>query len=328
MTGPLIAVDVHTHLIPVAEGSIASQPGVEWDATTKTLTIDGHTISMARLFDAAALIEWMDQNNVQHAFISLPPPAYREELGAEESHRWADCVNDALRAVAELYPGRLTPLLHLPIQWPAVAALVSATAIAIGDCVFAAPTGAPGVQIADYEYEVLWQVLSDARAFLFMHPGSCADGRLESFYLTNLVGNPHETGIAIASLALGGVLDRFPGIQFCFAHGGGSAPMLAARLERGFATSRPGIDTSLSRPESLFGRVLVDCITHSEGAVALAESVFGESNVVFGSDWPFPMGILEPGTQLANWSPERRNRVCCSGAIDPKHRGRLSEQEK
>lgn len=310
-----IACDVHTHLIPVLEGELAAEPGVEWDAAARKLTVDGHAIGIVQLFDAARLIEWMDKNDVAHAFVSAPPPVYREQLGEAESRRWAERLNEGLRAIAARYPDRLTALFHLPIQQPATAAEIAVAAVAEGHRAFAASTGAPGVEIAAAAFAPLWQVLSDAGAFVFMHPGSCADGRLETFYMTNLVGNPHETGIALASLALGGVLDRFAGIQFCFAHGGGSAPMLAARLQRGFDTARPGLDLSLTPPNKLFGKVIVDCITHSEPALALAESVFGEDNIVFGSDWPFPMGIVEPDQQLADMEPARRKRICCSGAI-------------
>ena len=91
--------------------------------------------------------------------------------------------------------------------------------------------------------------------------------------------------------------------------------MLAARLQRGYVTARPGVDASLSPPSDLFRRLLVDCITHSEPAIALAESVFGQESIVFGSDWPFPMGIISPGEQLASFDADRRRRICCSGAV-------------
>ena len=320
-----IACDVHTHLIPVEEGNLGVEPGIVWNAGASTLVVDGHKVGMADLFDATKLVAWMDANAVAHAFVSVPPPVYREQLGETESRRWADRINAGLKAVAASYPDRLSALIHLPIHCPAAAAAVAADALVEGNVAFSAPTGAPGVQLADAAFDTLWQSLSNSRAFLFMHPGSCADGRLESFYMTNLVGNPHETGVALASLALGGVLDRFPGIQFCFAHGGGSAPMLAARLERGHFTARPGIDRSLSPPQKLFGNVLVDCITHSEPALELAESVFGSGNVVFGSDWPFPMGIVDPAKQLAGIDAERRRRICCSGAIRLNYKARSKE---
>ncbi len=46
-------------------------------------------------------------------------------------------------------------------------------------------------------------------------------------------------------------------------------------------------------------RFCVDCITHDAAALELAAGVHGEENLVFGSDWPFPMGVLDPASQLA-----------------------------
>ncbi len=80
-------------------------------------------------------------------------------------------------------------------------------------------------------------------------------------------------------------------------------PQLAGRFERGFDTARPGIDTKAASPRKVFRNVCVDCITHDPDSLALAETVFGETQVLFGSDWPFPMGLPEPHQQMAALDP-------------------------
>jgi aminocarboxymuconate-semialdehyde decarboxylase len=87
--------------------------------------------------------------------------------------------------------------------------------------------------------------------------------------------------------------------------------MLAGRFERGFDTARPGIDTRAASPRRMFRNVCVDCIVHDPDALALAEQVFGPSQIMFGSDWPFPMGIIEPHRQLASLDAARRKRIFC-----------------
>ena len=144
---------------------------------------------------------------------------------------------------------------------------------------------------------------------MFIHPATCCDGRLTAYYLENLLGNPYETTVAAAHLMFGGVLERFPGITFCLAHGGGSLAMLVGRWQRGFDTDRPGIDTSHAPPEDLVRRFAVDCIVHDADALALAARTFGEKNVLFGSDWPFPMGLPDPHRQLATLPPGLRQRI-------------------
>lgn len=45
-------------------------------------------------------------------------------------------------------------------------------------------------------------------------------GRMSKFWLPWLVGMPSETAVAICSMMFGGVLERFPKLRVCFAHGG------------------------------------------------------------------------------------------------------------
>ncbi|WP_164034092.1 amidohydrolase family protein, partial [Serratia marcescens] len=43
----------------------------------------------------------------------------------------------------------------------------------------------------------------------------------------------------------------------------------------------------------------VDCIAHDAAGLRLAVEVFGPDRILFGSDWPFPMGLPKPHEQMA-----------------------------
>ena len=79
--------------------------------------------------------------------------------------------------------------------------------------------------------------------------------------------------------------------------------MLAGRYERGYKTKRPGLDMSLPSPGTALRGLFVDCIAHDAQALALSASVFGSTRILFGSDWPFPMGLPKPHEQLADVDP-------------------------
>lgn len=305
-----IRVDVHAHLVPIEPRLIASIDGVNWEVEGSCLVVDGHRVGIKELFQPEALVAWMDQNEVAHALISVPPPAYREQLDDQQTEVWCRYLNEGLLRISERSEARLSALVHLPIHAPTVAERIVELELAQGRNLFSAPTGAPSVKIASPEFDPLWKMLSDSGSFIFLHPGSCADSRLSSFYMSNLVGNPHETGVAVASLVLGGVTTRFPGITFCLAHAGGSTPMLAGRIQRGYDTARPGLSDNAPSVSQSLSSFTVDCITHSEEALVLAEQTFGKENLVFGSDWPFPMGLIDPARQLESWDPERLERIC------------------
>lgn len=307
---PSIRLDVHAHIVPVDAERLASLDGVSFDAEAQAMTVDGHRVGMKPLFQPDRLLRWMDENRVEQAWISIPPPLYRQHLRGRAAMDWCDYLNRGLERIADASEGRLGALMHLPIQDPELAARLVSTLSADGARRFAAPCGTGDERtLSDTGFEPLWQALDAAEAFIFFHPGECADGRLKAFYLSNLVGNPYESTVAIAHLVFGGVLDRFPRLSACFAHGGGLTPMVAARLQRGYDTDRPGIDKSVAPPVHALRRLFVDCICHDEQTIMLAEQVIGSENVVFGSDWPFPMGIVEPEAQMGTYATERLNRL-------------------
>jgi aminocarboxymuconate-semialdehyde decarboxylase len=307
---PTILLDVHAHLVPVLPERLGAFDGVAWDAGKGVLSVDGHPIGMKPLYDPAALLRWMDEQGVGHVWISAPPPTYRQQLRGAAARAWADYLNDGLARIAAASGGRLSALVHLPTEAPEVAAAIAAETIARGHLLFAMPCGTGDERtLGDAEFEPLWQALGDAGAFVFFHPGECADGRLSAFYLTNLLGNPYESTVAIAHLVLSGVLERHPGLQTCFAHGGGLTASVAGRWQRGHATARPGLDTTREPPAQGLRRIMVDCICHGDTALQLVEETFGADHVVFGSDWPFPMGLVEPQRQMADSAATRRARI-------------------
>jgi aminocarboxymuconate-semialdehyde decarboxylase len=108
---------------------------------------------------------------------------------------------------------------------------------------------------------------------------------------------------------LGGVLDRHADLHVCLAHGGGLSPAVVGRLQRGYDAKRPSVDLQLSTPQTIARRALIDCIVHDPNALQLAAEVFGEGNVLFGSDWPFPMGLPDPHVQLAGIAANLRKGI-------------------
>ncbi|MBR0751297.1 amidohydrolase family protein [Bradyrhizobium jicamae] len=309
-----IPLDIHTHQVPIDVDALAELEGVSWDAAANALLVDGHKIGIRSLFQPDALIAWLDTSGIAKAWISAPPPLYRQQLAEQDAARWVQYVNQGLAAIARRHTGRLTALPHLPIEHPNLAADIAVREIADGGRRFSAPSGGPGCMLSDPRYDALWHALNGAGAFVLVHPGECDDARLQPFYLSNLLGNPYETTVAIAHLVFGGVTARYPDITFCFAHGGGAAAMLAGRFEQGFRTDRPGIDTALPSPRTALRNLTVDCVIHDSDALRLAQTVFGPDRILFGSDWPFPMGLMRPHEQLASLSKTERERILGANA--------------
>lgn len=297
-----IDLDVHAHLAPVLPERLAALPGVQWQAEPPRLTVDGHALGIADLFSPERLLQWMDRHDIARALVSVPPPLYRQQLDEAESEAWCRYLNDALLDVAARHPTRLQAMLHLPLEHPALALRLHAAYAGRGaGGVALVAGGAPRIVYSDPAFTSLWQALDAEGAFVFLHPGACADGRLAAFYLENLLGNPMESGVAAAHLVMAGVPQRFARIRFCLAHAGGAFTSLLGRLERGFETRRPGVNLDVERPLQAARRFQVDCIAHHPAVLRLAQDIFGPDRVLFGSDWPFPMGLPEGAPE--GWLP-------------------------
>jgi aminocarboxymuconate-semialdehyde decarboxylase len=304
-----IALDIHTHLIPLDAAALASFPGVSWDGA-ENLIIDGHKLWPRELFHPEALIAWLDRNNIRQAWISIPPPLYRPQLTEEEAARWCDFLNRGLQEIAQRHADRFTALPYLPVGHPGVALRIARAGIAQGHPRFAMASGAgPNARLSDPAYAPLWRALDEASGFLFIHPGETFDSRMQPFYLANLLGNPTETAVAAAHLVLSGIIERHPRMLVCLAHGGGTALALAGRWQRGHATERPGLDRTLESPRATLRRLAVDCILHDATTVSFAAEIYGPDKILFGSDWPFPMGLPEPHQQMAEVGAALRRRV-------------------
>jgi aminocarboxymuconate-semialdehyde decarboxylase len=306
-----IHLDVHAHLVPIAAPGIHGLPGVSWDAGRNVLEVDGKALAVKSLYEPRALIDWMDQNRIGRAWISIPPPMYRLEQDEAAARPWVERVNAGLGEIADRHRDRFDALFHLPVRHPELAAETARRHISAGGARFAMPAGSAShqVMLSDAAYEPLWRVLADGRAFLFLHPSSGCDVRLDRHSLQNLLGNPFEMAVAAAHLAMSGVGERFPEITFCLAHGGGVTGAVAGRLQRGRDTARPGIDTKVEPPRVAFKRFCVDCITHDPAGLELAAATFGHDHILFGSDWPFSMGLTEPQKRLSEFDEALARRI-------------------
>ena len=119
-------------------------------------------------------------------------------------------------------------------------------------------------------YGLFFEAAESMGAFIFFHPHApTAAERTRSYYLSNLIGNPLETTIAVASVIFGGLLDRYPDLKLCFAHGGGYACYGIGRMDRGLRSPRrrQGKRYFRGRRVRTCRKLYFDCLTHSYTAL-------------------------------------------------------------
>ncbi len=202
-------VDVHAHaLVPAAEAAVAGQPGL---ARQRELDLRGSGAESAAvnqaqltrigplLTEPARRLAAMDDAGVDIQVVS-PMPLY---------HYWADPVlaeritritNDGIAAVVAERPDRLLGLGTAPLQHPDLATDELTRAITeYGLRGVQIGTSAGGRELADDALDGFWERAAELRAVVFIHPWGCSLGeRLDRYYLSNTVGNPVETTVALS----------------------------------------------------------------------------------------------------------------------------------
>jgi aminocarboxymuconate-semialdehyde decarboxylase len=300
-------VDVHTHLAPVLGAEAVRGAGGDRDADG-VLRL-GARLGPVALYRPRELLDHLERTATDLALVSAPPPFYRQSLDVGSCATWVTDLNEGLLRATEM-DDRLRPLAYLPLEHPEVAS--AELARTIDDprwSGFSACAGGRSVSLADPRLAPVWGVLSRAGRTLVLHPGTSPDARLEQFYLSNLLGNPSETALAVAQVVFGEVLRKHPDVRIVLVHCGGTVPSLVGRWDRGARTRRPGVPELGELPSRTVRRIWTDSLGHHPGAVDLALEVFGHDRLLLGSDWPFPMGHEDPVELIEHRGPELRERI-------------------
>lgn len=251
------------------------------------------------MFDVAVRLADMDRVGVDVQVLSPNPPQFGYALGPQHSARHSAVVNDATVATAALAPDRFLALLTLPLPHieAAVAELERCAQIR---AVVGVEIGAnvQGENLDAPEFEPLWAELERRAMFVLVHSAPADTSAYRRHFLRNLVGNPADSTLAIASLIFGGVAERHPDLVFCFVHGGGFAPYQIGRWDRGWAL-RPELRAAIPRrPSEYLRQFYFDSLTHDSESLRFLGSRAGWDHVVLGSDYCFDMASDDPVSDI------------------------------
>jgi len=297
-----LIVDVHCHVI-VAEMTARTVPP-DWrpvigrDGGAYRLAFRGRDIaSVAGEFtDVGVMLGQAAGTGVNHLLLSPWISLVPAEADTATARAVCDVHNAALAALAADRE-RVSAVGAVVLQDPALAArqiceLVTGYGLAGAEI----PASAGGRYLGDDFFLPFWAAAEDAGALVFIHPTTRGFGvpALEQYYLWNSVGNPMETAIAGAHMAMAGVLERHPRLRVLLAHGGGALPVVRGRLRRAFAVRPEARSRIGSGPDAALRRFYYDTVTHDRDLLADLVRFAGAGQVLLGSDRPFDMGSDDP----------------------------------
>jgi aminocarboxymuconate-semialdehyde decarboxylase len=316
-------IDFHSHVIP--ETIIAAMRAdperyatrIESEAGKRYLARGRLRLELLTEFSVAeAKLEAMDRKGIEISVISPGPQVFFYGLPENQGIEAARLVNDGIAAMAAKKPARLRGMATLPMQHPEAAlAEMERVAREHGFKGIELATTAPGGELADPRYRPLLRRAQELKMTIFAHPNTIGTGgRLDCYYLTNLIGNPLETTIMVANLMFSGALDELPRLKMLLAHGGGFAPYQVGRFVHGHKVRPETRAHTASSAKDMLKRFYFDTLTHDAQALRYLVELVGAERIVVGTDSPFDMGDENPRATLSRFSPEevatlRRNAL-------------------
>jgi aminocarboxymuconate-semialdehyde decarboxylase len=106
-----------------------------------------------------------------------------------------------------------------------------------------------------------------------------------------------------------GVMERYPNIKICLAHGGGFTPYQAGRWVHGWHVRNEPKKTLPISPEASLRRFYYDTILHGRPQLESLVALAGVSHVLLGSDYPYDMGTFECVRQVRALSIPETDRA-------------------
>jgi aminocarboxymuconate-semialdehyde decarboxylase len=237
----------------------------------------------------------MDRMGVDIQALSPSPVQYCYWADKEEAEEIVRLCNDNIAEICHSYPERFVGLGHVAIQHPDLA--VEQMEVAVRDLGlrgFEVSSLINGKELSDQEFRPVWAKAEELNVPVFLHPlGSPLGARLAPYYLSNIVGQPMETAIALSMIIFSGLLDEHPNLKIIAAHGGGYLPLYSGRSDHGHAVRDEACECARP-PREYLKQIFYDSIVYHPAALADLLNRVGVDQVMIGTDYPFDMAETDP----------------------------------
>jgi len=217
-------VDFEHHYIPV---ELARRMGINTE-TKATLEKNGVAKASVQLFNLDAQIEDMDRAGIDVAVLSCI-------LGWDTTLENCRSINDSTGEVQRRHASRFVGLAHIPPMEgkPALQELERA----VGELGLKGVTISSqmnGLSLDAEQFRPFYDMVAKLRVPIFVHPALAPKGYdlLKDYELSVILTREFDLGVSVTRLIAGGVLERYPELEFVFAHFGDGLAGYKERIAR------------------------------------------------------------------------------------------------
>jgi aminocarboxymuconate-semialdehyde decarboxylase len=299
-------IDLHAHLLtPAVEPLVAACPQKKGEPEMM-LRMQGaasvaHNVqtmlpqAFRKMTSLAERLRDMDAMGVDVQVLSPSPNQYYYWADVDLAKEIVRVQNEHVAATCATHPERFVGIGTIALQHSDLSVEQLTHAVkTLGLKGVEISTAVNGLDLADAKFEKFWAKADELGCVVFIHPlGTSLGERVNQFYLTNIIGQPLETTIALSNLIFGGVLDRHPGVKIVAAHGGGYLPGYIGRSDHGFKV-RPEAGSIQKKPSEYLKQIYFDSLVYSPQQLQNLIAQVGAAQIVIGTDYAFDMGDYDP----------------------------------
>jgi len=303
----MLKIDIHTHILPKDIPKWKDKFGYggfiqlehSGPGCARMLKDDGHFFREidSNCWCPEKRIEEIDRQGVSVQVLSTVPVMFGYWVKPQDGAEVAKFLNDGIAETVSQFPSRFVGLGTVPMQDTSLAIKALERCKRQGLAGVEIGTNVNQLNLGEPRFFDFFVACEEIGMAIFVHPWDMMGEKdMQKYWLPWLVGMPAEVSRAICSMIFSGTLEKLPNLRICFAHGGGSFPATLGRIDHGFSV-RPdlcAVDNPHS-PRKYLSRMYFDSLVHDPAMLDYLIALVGPDQIAFGTDYPFPLGELEPG---------------------------------